>query len=549
MTAAKKSGASAARSVLMGLLGALVGALLAACSLPTTPTIGSSIDINFDLSAESVLKINFAGNDAAKVKLLNVSAGQLYMAKANVSGATAAASNTGSVASFATVREAAAARGAASQPGILMDKPGARDFVPPPGGSSRFITPSGSVISFGPADGTLTVGSSTRQFWVQTTGQTTWTQQTATLRAATNVAYIWVADSNYSNLSALNNDNLLNLSQIDALANKFGTDPTAGNGIRALVSNIFSTENGGEVGGDGGIDGDQHILIFIYDIDGDYTSTQSSGMVGYFWAKDEYLDASVAPTYRSNQAELFYLDAYFADLDADLSTSTLAHEYQHMIQFNQKKLLRSVEASTWFDEMCSMASEDFVGQTLGIPDSASPRSRIPQFKSSYYQAGVTEWLTGTNVLKSYASLYVFGAYLSRNFGGAGLFHNLVVSSQVDQAAISSALQSLGTGTTFDAAFRDYNSTFVFGNPAPTGAYSFPAKASLYNGVTYNLPAFALSDYSPGLAVFSPSGQVDLRPYGHSIHGTSSWSDPAEGTVITVLKPADADVQVSLLFVR
>ena len=124
---------------------------------------------------------------------------------------------------------------------------------------------------------------------------------------------------------------------------------------------------------------DQHILIFIYDIDGDYTSTQSSGMVGYFWAKDEYLDASVAPTYRSNQAELFYLDAYFADLDADLSTSTLAHEYQHMIQFNQKKLLRGVEASTWFDEMCSMASEDFVGQTLGIPDSASPRSRIPQF--------------------------------------------------------------------------------------------------------------------------------------------------------------------------
>jgi len=68
-------------------------------------------------------------------------------------------------------------------------------------------------------------------------------------------------------------------------------------------------------------------------------------------------------------------------------------------------------------------------------------------------------------------------------------------------------------------------------------------------VTYNLPAFALSDYSPSLSVFSPSGQVNLRPYGHSIHGSSSWSNPAEGTVITVLKPADADVQVSLLFVK
>ena len=534
----------------MGLLGAFAGASFLACSLPTTPSVGSSIDINFDLSAQSTLKIDFAGKDAAKVKLLNVPAGHLYMAKANVSGTAAAASNTGSVASFAAVREAAAARGAASLPGILMDKPGARDFVPPPGAASRLITPSGSLISFGPADGTLTVGSSARDFWVQKTGETTWTQQTATLRAATNVAYIWVANSNYSNLSALYNDNLLNQSQIDAIASKFGTDPTSGNGIRALVSNIFSTENGGEaINGDGGIDGDQHILIFIYDIDGDYTSTQSSGMVGYFWAKDEYLDTVVAPTYRSNQAELFYLDAYFADLDADLSTSTLAHEYQHMIQFNQKKLLRGVEASTWFDEMCSMASEDFVGQTLGIPDSASPRSRIPQFNTSYYQAGVTEWLTGSDVLKSYASLYVFGAYLSRNFGGAALFHNLVVSSQVDQAAISAALQTLSTGTTFDAAFRDYNSTFVFGNPAPSGAYSFPAKSTSYNTETYNLPAFALSDYSPSLSVFSPGGLVSLRPYGHSIHGTSSWANPAEGTVITVLKPADADVQVSLLFVK
>lgn len=158
-------------------------------------------------------------------------------------------------------------------------------------------------------------------------------------------------------------------------------------------------------------------------------------------------------------------------------------------------------------------------------------------------------MTGNDVLKSYASLYVFSAYLSRNFGGAELFHDLLVSSQMDQAAISAALQTLGTGTTFDAAFRDYNSTFVFGNPAPFGTYSFPAKASLYNGVTYNLPAFALSDYSPSLSVFSPSYQQGLRPYGHSIHRTSSWTNPAEGTVIMVLKPADADVQVSLLYAR
>lgn len=557
MATARQLGASRARSVLIGLLGVLAGAALAACSLPTTPnTSGTSIDINFDLATQSVLRIDFGGNDEAKVKLVNVPAGQLYLAKANVSAAAVAASGTGSVASFAAVREAAggAAGRAAASPGILMDKPEALSFVPPAGASARSLSRATGVISFGTPDASLTVGSSTRQFWVQKTGETTWTQETATLRAATNVAYIWVANSNFSNLFPFNySDNLLDQSQIDAIANKFGTDPTTGNGIRALVSNIFSTENGGEaVNGDGGIDGDQHIQILLYDIDGDYSASQTSGVVGYFWAKDEYLDADTktwSTPYRSNEAELFYLDVNFADLDADLSTSTLAHEYQHMIHFNQKTLLRGVQSSTWFNEMCSMASEDFVGDKLGIPNASSPRSRVPEFKAYYFQAGVTEWLTGNDVLKSYAADYVFGAYLSRNFGGAALFHNLVASASVDQAAISAALVSQGTGTTFDEVFRSYSPTFVFGNPAPSGAYSFPALSSTLNGVTYNLPGFALADYNTNLSVFSPGSQVALRPYGHSIHWTSSWSDPAEGTVVTMLKPSDADVQMSLLFVK
>jgi len=95
MRATRQSDARAALFVLTGLLGALAGTALAACSLPTSPTIGSSIDINFDLSAQSALKINFQGNDAAKVKLVNVPAGQLYLAKANVSGTAAAASIRG----------------------------------------------------------------------------------------------------------------------------------------------------------------------------------------------------------------------------------------------------------------------------------------------------------------------------------------------------------------------------------------------------------------------------------------------------------------------
>ena len=560
MTAEKRSlGSAVTKIALLGLLSSLLWVSLGSCT-PVTVVggAGTSVDVDFDLAAQSVLRINFGGADAANVRLVHVpvAGGQLYLGKANVSGSAAAAAATGSVASFAAGRAAAAGGSAALSGGMLMDNERTRGFTPPPGARAKALLPSASVISFGPKNPALTVGTSTRLFWVENPPDILpqWVQVTATLRAASETAYLWVVDSNFSNLSATSNDNKITQTQIDTLDTSFsGTSPTAGNGIRALVSNIFSTENGGEPSGDGGIDSDQHIQILIYDIDGDYNAHQTSGIMGYFWAKDEYLDANTQTwqtPYRSNEAELFYLDAYFADKAPDMMVSTLAHEYQHMIHFNQKVLLRGIAggSSTWFDEMCSMASEDFVAQTLGLPDDATPRSRVPQFNSFYYQSGVTDWLTGTDVLKSYASDYVFGAYLSRNFGGARLFRELVVSSATDQQAITNALQTLGTGTSFEAVFRSYSPTFVFGNPAPAGAYSFPALATTFQGVTYNLPAFALSDYGT-LATFTPGQQTSLRPYGHSIHTASAWTNPAESTVVVVEKPLSSGVQMSLMFVK
>jgi len=553
MTALKRSsGIAATGFALMGILGGFLWASLSGCA-PVVPLAngGGTADFDFDLSTQSVMRLDFGAKDTVSVKLVNVPAGRLYLGKANISRSVTAATVTGLVSSFAAGRAMAVERNAAALPGgRLMDDERTRGFTPPPGVKPKALVPAARVIQFGDTNPALAVGSSTRQFWVENAAGT-WVQLTATLRAASATAYIWIPSGYFSNLSNLGNDNLLNQTQIDTLEAKFsGASPTTSNGIRALVSNIFSTENGGEVGGDGGIDGDQHIHILLYDIGGDYVSNQNHGTMGFFWAKDEYSDASVQPTYRSNEAELFYLDVYFADVDPDMMISTLAHEYQHMINFNQKTLLHTLTSATWFDEMCSMASEDFVAASLDLPDGATPRSRIPQFNNSYYQSGVTDWLAGdTEALKSYASDYVFGAYLSRNYGGAALFRDIVVSSTVDEEAVTAALQKLGTGTSFEAVFRSYSPTFVFGNPAPSGAYSFPALASTLNGITYTLPAFTLGDYSPNLALFLPTQQTALRPYGHSIHSATAWIDPAESTVITVQKPTSSTVQMELMFVK
>lgn len=510
---------------------------------------GETADVAMDLSVESVRKLDFKEKSSLKVKLENIPNGRLYLGKANNSVAAASAAATGKVATPTPVAKGIAKSQTTGEV-KRFDHPRAQEFVPPPGISHKAIIPRTETISFGDQDPNMVVGTTMRAFWVESaTGS--WMQITARLRAASATSYIWIPDSYFSANSAVNNDNLLVLSQLTTLDDKFnGTGPVGGSGIRALVSNIFSTENGGEPGGNGGIDGDQHIHILLYDIDWDYSSGQTGGTLGYYWGKDEYPDSVMQDYgYRSNEAEMFYLDVHFTDHYPMMMISVLAHEYQHMINFNQKVLLRNVDSPTWFNEMCSMVSEDFVGSIQGIPDEDSPRSRIPRFNGYYYDSGVTDWLGGSSVLKSYASAYVFGAYLARNYGGAQLFHDMLCRSETGIQAVTASLQNLGTGTSFSDAFLDYTTAFVFDNPAPIGTKSFPALKSTYNGIVYDLPGFALSDYGSGPVLFDPGTQITLRPYGHSIHSMASWVDPSESSVITIEKPDDADVELYLMYVR
>jgi hypothetical protein len=105
------------------------------------------------------------------------------------------------------------------------------------------------------------------------------------------------------------------------------------------------------------------------DISADYASAQESGVLGYFWSKDEapadsfgggYMPGS-SGTY-SNGAELFYIDAYFADKYPNEIKSTLIHEFQHMINHNQKYVMRGISSDTWFDEMLSLLSRKCSGR-------------------------------------------------------------------------------------------------------------------------------------------------------------------------------------------
>lgn len=525
------------------------------CDATVSP--GGDADMEFDGESTKVEYIDFHDKSTVTVKLKNVSSGSMYLNKANNSSSSVAAGDTGNVLNVTTPLKSKeyspnlknAKASVTSGGALLFDKTEAQNFVPPPT-RELLKKPGARTIRIGDRDTNLVAGTSMRNFWVESASGD-WIQEPTRLMAIADIVYIWIPDKYFSNSSTKKNDNLVTQAQIDLLKDKFN-GPTSYNGtegIRALVSTIFSTENGGEPGGDGGIDHDQHIHILLYDIDYDYTSTQTGGTLGYFWAKDEYPDSQMQQWgMRSNEAEIFYLDVHFLDYGPMMMVSCLAHEYQHMINFNQKTLLRNVSSvPTWFNEMCSLVAEDFVGQSVGIPEEDTPRSRIRRFNSSYYDSGVVDWLEGSNVLKSYASAYVFGAFLARNFGGATLFHDMVCSSAVGTEAVTNSVVKLGTAGSFGGAFLDYATAFVFDDSQTPSIYAFPELNTIYNGIEYSLPAFSLYDYSPNPTAFGPQVQTPLRPYGNALYTSPTWTNLSDNSIITLQKPNNANVNFVLMY--
>jgi hypothetical protein len=357
--------------------------------------------------------------------------------------------------------------------------------------------------SLAPSFSLSTNWGSTHDFWVddeQVSGG--WKEIPATLRAEGTYCKIWVADENYDNGSVANNDLKITDARIGELQAKF-------HAIYPLVTGFFGHEyggagpnggKGGDPSGTNGIDGDEKIHILVYDIG--FNGAQDSGTAGFFWGKDEWTQAQLgSANLKSNEAEIFYIDAHFTDKAPDLIYSTLIHEFQHMIHFNQKTLRLGRESQTWYNEMLSLLAEDLFCKDIGIQttDNAHPiKARIPFFKTFYWARGVTEgdWLSDRYAIISYANTYAFGAYLVRNYGGAALLRAMATNNSVDITSVDSALKQLsGNRVSFSGALEQFplvllNDTAAPGNYTSNGVLQndkFPTFNNSVSGNSAGLP--------------------------------------------------------------
>ncbi|WP_414047563.1 hypothetical protein ACMGE7_01185 [Macrococcus equi] len=313
-------------------------------------------------------------------------------------------------------------------------------------------------------------------------------------------AYVWVADPKVSRADAAK------------VGKEFDEK------IVPLIQNNFGEESD--------LDGNGKVNILLFDIK-DGFGVSSYGYVGGYFDGTDLLNEP-----GSNKGEIFYMDTYPSmgyDPSLEENTprnveriySTLAHEFQHMVNFNAQYLKQNRMMETYLNEAFSMAAEHIYSGPI--------EDRIDYYNnSSYIQNGhsLTIWSRSGDTLSNYSLSYLFGQYLNeqaRNHDG--VYKEILNYQGTPYNALQNAIHKYVDPTKSVGQFMtDFRVALL--KHDKSGKYSLGSEAEFQNLKTL------YADRVP--AQLRPQGAVAVR-----VNDLSQFKVPAnKGKNITYTKVAD-----------
>ncbi|KKS17941.1 MAG: hypothetical protein UU76_C0029G0007 [Parcubacteria group bacterium GW2011_GWC1_41_7] len=166
---------------------------------------------------------------------------------------------------------------------------------------------------------------------------------------------------------------------------------------------------------------------------------------GYFRSNDEYEKIQVSD---SNEREMVYLNAEYLD-NSTLIKSFLAHEFVHLITFNEKTIKNGIEEETWLDE----ARAEYASTLLGYDDKyqGSILEKRVQYFLEKPNGPLTEW---NNTKYDYGRISMFTHYLADHYG-VGILRDSLNYSKAGIESINYALKKNGYNKKFIDIFGDW----------------------------------------------------------------------------------------------
>jgi len=202
-----------------------------------------------------------------------------------------------------------------------------------------------------------------------------------------------------------------------------------------------------------GIDKDEKITILLTQVKSD------SG--GYFNEGDEYSKAHVAS---SNEREMLYFN--IAYVGKDLAKSYLAHEFAHLITFNQKNRTYSVEDDVWLNEMRSELAPTLLGYD-SLYEGSNLQKRVKTF-SQRMGDSLTEW---RNETMDYGVANLFGQYLLDHYG-LSVLRDSLQTERVGIDSLNYALRKNNYPDSFSDVFTNWMITVFINDCSDSIKYCY-----------------------------------------------------------------------------
>ncbi len=246
----------------------------------------------------------------------------------------------------------------------------------------------------------------------------------ATLKVVSQKAYGYVEDTYLNSINQTAKDQLT--SEITTLLNEFD------NRIYPLETQFFGSEP------NPGVDNDPRITILFAPL------AENAG--GYFGNSNVYPRS--LNNQSSNEREMFYLNVSSL-ADTRKMNTFLAHEFQHLISFNQKEKLRNVADDVWLNETRS----EYAPTLLGYNDPFSGSNIDRRLQTFLYNPSdvLTEW---KNISADYASIDMFGEYLVEHWSPL-VFSDTLKENSVGIPSIEEGLVKEGFSDKFLDVFRNW----------------------------------------------------------------------------------------------
>lgn len=281
------------------------------------------------------------------------------------------------------------------------------------------------------------------------------------------------------------------------------------------------------------VNGDSRVAFLLLDIDDGY-APGGNYIAGYFDPVNQYADADAYNQLgkRSNEMEMLYMDVYPSQVNSTSFLSTVAHEYQHLLQFSHNFTFDHDE-DAWVDEGLSEISSDLTGYG---PQS----SRINYFKDSWDDSLIQ--FNNADVLSDYSMSYVYFRYLADIYGIGGI-SKIFKASQTGYVGVDTALKTLdtnlntvgvcgdltnlGTYSAFACSYRMMWGALLSDSSAATLQILHKNNAvsgqPLQKSVGYNFTT-QKTQFDTAMANVtrtSASGSVSLSPYAAEVYNTNS----------------------------